>query len=60
MEKKKVEREWNIKEEADIAKASYEKRPAWLKSISHFSGTNTAPIESGNESVPSPPKKPAS
>jgi hypothetical protein len=38
----KEKREWNIKEQAEIARESFEKRPAWVKSISHFSGTNTS------------------
>ena len=27
---------WNIKEQAEIAKKSYEERPDWIKQISHW------------------------
>lgn len=36
----RIEREWDIAEQVRIAKANYDARPEWVKSISHFAGTN--------------------
>lgn len=51
MAEKKEKIDWNIKRQAEIAKQSFEKRPLWVKSISHFSGTNTStngPVTKGS------------
>lgn len=42
MADKKEKMNWNIGEQIRIAKDSFEKRPSWVKQISHFSGTNTS------------------
>jgi hypothetical protein len=47
----KESREWNIKEQAEKARTSFEERPSWMKSISHFSGTNTAASNGKSEKV---------
>jgi hypothetical protein len=49
MEHKKTDRKWNLKEQAEIAKNSFNERPEWVKSISHFSGTNTSPSTTESE-----------
>ncbi len=49
MSDEKRTRVWNIKQQADIAMKSFEKRPDWVKSISHFSGTNTSVSNNGVE-----------
>lgn len=36
-----MSREWNIKEQAEKAKKSFDERPEWVKRISYFAGTNT-------------------
>lgn len=39
-----MSREWDIKRQAQIARESFDARPDWVKRISHFAGTNTAPL----------------
>lgn len=45
----KESRKWNIKEQAEKARSSFDERPKWMKSISHFSGTNTSIGNGGAE-----------
>lgn len=46
-----ADREWDIREQARIAKASYDARPAWVKRISHFAGTNNVCATCGGTKV---------
>jgi hypothetical protein len=35
-----ADRVWNLREQIEIARKSFAERPDWVKSISHFAGTN--------------------
>lgn len=36
-----MSRVWNIREQAEIARRSFDERPAWVKRVSYFAGANT-------------------
>ena len=40
---------WDLKRQAEIARKSFEERPEWIKRISYFAGTNTAPVDPKNK-----------
>lgn len=46
-----MRREWNIGEQAEIARKSFEERPEWVKRISHFAGTNNVCTLCGGSGV---------
>jgi hypothetical protein len=49
-----MSRVWNIREQAEIARRSFDARPAWQKSISYFAGTNNVcTLCGGSKVVPS-------